>query len=251
MPSTLPSTLRSAATGAAPTGEAPAKAFFEVDQEFSRFTAPQPPPSRLTCSYNPKDLRVSGGSTWSPAEGNQEHDVAPHQFVRPNPRTMAVQVLLDRYGTESGDVSADIETLFAWTRPYRSPTPAPDGQVSAPWLRFQWGSTRYFRCYLESVNVSVTLFSSEGLPLRATADLSLKELAEPLPLTNPTSGGAGGERRHRVEAGDSLHAIATAQYGNPRYWRGLAAFNDVDDPLRLRTGTSLAVPDVATVEALS
>src|SRR5439155_1089908 len=42
--------------------------------------------------------------------------------------------------------------------------------------------------------------------------------------------------------GDTLQSIATNEYGNPNFWRGLARFNDIDDPLRLKLGTRILVP---------
>ena len=36
-----------------------------------------------------------------------------------------------------------------------------------------------------------------------------------------------------VVAGDTLASIAYAEYGDPTMWRPLAAFNGIDDPLRL------------------
>ena len=47
-----------------------------------------------------------------------------------------------------------------------------------------------------------------------------------------------------VVAGDSLASIAYREYGDPTMWRPLAAFNGIDDPLRLRLGASLLLPVV-------
>ena len=47
---------------------------------------------------------------------------------------------------------------------------------------------------------------------------------------------------HRIVAGDSLASVAYAEYGDPTAWRALAAFNEVDDPLRVPTGTVLLLP---------
>ena len=45
-----------------------------------------------------------------------------------------------------------------------------------------------------------------------------------------------------ISEGDTLQSIATSEYGNPNLWRGLATFNDIDDPLRLKLGTRILVP---------
>jgi nucleoid-associated protein YgaU len=43
-------------------------------------------------------------------------------------------------------------------------------------------------------------------------------------------------------AGESLHSIAYREYGSAELWRGLAAENGIDDPLRVRPGTSIRIP---------
>lgn len=59
---------------------------------------------------------------------------------------------------------------------------------------------------------------------------------------NPTSGSYEVRRSHRTIAGDSLASVAFAEYGDPAAWRALAAFNGIDDPLRMPTGTLLLLP---------
>ena len=64
----------------------------------------------------------------------------------------------------------------------------------------------------------------------------------PIPGSNPTSGGISGRRVHTFSAGDTLHSVAYAEYGNPGLWRVLAEANGVDDPLRIAPGTALLIP---------
>ena len=59
---------------------------------------------------------------------------------------------------------------------------------------------------------------------------------------NPTSGGLAVRRAHQLVDGDTLASVAYAEYGDPAMWRPLAAFNGIDDPLRLRPGTRLLLP---------
>jgi hypothetical protein len=39
-----------------------------------------------------------------------------------------------------------------------------------------------------------------------------------------------------------LASVAYAEYGDPNVWRPLAAFKEIDDPLRVPTGTMLLLP---------
>lgn len=67
---------------------------------------------------------------------------------------------------------------------------------------------------------------------------------------NPTSGSYEVRRSHRTIAGDSLLAsVAFAEYGDPAAWRALAAFNGIDDLLRMPTSTLLLLLRAPTSSA--
>ena len=51
-------------------------------------------------------------------------------------------------------------------------------------------------------------------------------------------------RVHRTIVGDNLASIAYAEYGDPAHWRPLAAFNGIDDPLRLPSGRTILLPSL-------
>ena len=80
----------------------------------------------------------------------------------------------------------------------------------------------------------------EGTPIRATCSVSMEEMPGEPAKQNPTSGGLSLPPVRTVVAGDSLASIAYAEYGDPTLWRPLAAFNGIDDPLRLRLGSHAA-----------
>jgi nucleoid-associated protein YgaU len=54
-----------------------------------------------------------------------------------------------------------------------------------------------------------------------------------------------------LDDGDSLAGIAYREYGDPNLWRGIAAFNQIDDPLRVAAGTRVLVPSVVEAKQLS
>ncbi len=63
------------------------------------------------------------------------------------------------------------------------------------------------------------------------------------------SGGGGaapasGGRTHRVVAGETLDRIAARHYRDASQWRVIAEANGVLDPLDVRPGTLLAVPEL-------
>lgn len=204
---------------------------------------------KLICRMNPKDLTISGGTDWKSPPANQSDSNVPRpQFMASKPRTLSVSLFFDQFMLPSGDVSKEIEVLFTWTEPREQLI---GRRRSAPMLRLQWGHKNYFKCYIADLQVNYTHFAKHGSPLRAEVDLTLNEAPDEWPMTNPSSGGQGGERAHHVAAGDTLHSIAHQQYGAPRLWRGLAAVNGIDDPMRLPAGSTVALPELDVVEGLS
>jgi nucleoid-associated protein YgaU len=68
---------------------------------------------------------------------------------------------------------------------------------------------------------------------------------------NPTSGSIHARATHLISDGDTLQSIATKEYGNPNFWRGLAVFNDIDDPLRLTSGNRILLPSIDEAAEIS
>jgi len=103
----------------------------------------------------------------------------------------------------------------------------------------------FFDFIVESVRQKFTLFSSEGIPLRATVTLTLREyktldlqLAE-LNLQSPDR-----TQSHITQSDDNLSSIAAKHYQKPGEWRRIADENNIEDPRRLTPGTFLTVPPI-------
>jgi nucleoid-associated protein YgaU len=88
-----------------------------------------------------------------------------------------------------------------------------------------------------------TLFSPEGVPLRTTLTVTLREYKtldeqlEQLNLTSPDR-----THSHILQRGDTLSAIAGRYYRRPGQWRRIAGENGIEDPRRLTAGTFLTIP---------
>ncbi len=189
--------------------------------------------------FNPTELRESQSMrvTTRPVSGSQTGPQS--QSTGSEGRTLDFTVFLDEWEALAGeDVSAMVAKLRKWTEPERASGSGPN---QPPVAMFVWGRFT-FRGFVKSVNATYTLFRRDGTPARANVAVSMIELREAPAGTNPTSGGPPGRHSHRVVLGDSLHSIAYREYGDPAYWRAIAAANGIDDPLDLRVGTSLLVP---------
>jgi nucleoid-associated protein YgaU len=207
----------------------------------------------LTCAFNPKQVTLSTGAEWKREATRSANTAPPAQFKGTKPRSVQMELFFDQNWPDySGrHVESDIQQLLDWT----CPTQASRGsnQPNPPTLTFHWGTSTFatFSAYLESVSVTFSLFSEQGVPIRASASCTFAEVPDQAGRQNPSSGGVPGRRTHVLRAGDSLHSIAQHEYGKPAFWRGLADANGIDDPLRVPIGTTILVPPADDVEARS
>jgi nucleoid-associated protein YgaU len=198
----------------------------------------------LEFQFNPAEYSVKKSATWHTPERSMSTTAgAKPNFVGSNPQTIGLQIFFDDWESQEESVVKDVQLLLHWCAPTResisNKTPQP------PVLHFTWGSNPHLmdhKFYLESVSVKYTMFKPDGTPVRATADISLKEVPEDLGPQNPTSGSLRTRKTHLLSEGDTLQSIAAKEYGNPNLWRGVADFNGIDDPMRLATGTRILLP---------
>jgi hypothetical protein len=111
---------------------------------------------------------------------------------------------------------------------------------------FHWGDLHSFKSVITSVTIDFMYFSSTGVPLRATVDLTCMQYEEEKAFgpQNPTSGTPYPHRVHRVQPGETLDRIAAMHFGDSTLWRRIADTNGIEDPLALRPGRVLAIPEL-------
>jgi nucleoid-associated protein YgaU len=198
------------------------------------------PRGAVEFQFNPKELSLSKSAKWERQAARNGSSAGPVQFTGAEPSKLSLEMFFDATDTHDGTVVAAVETLLSCC----VPTAETRDQKKAlpPLVVFSWGSLTGFPAFVSQVSAKYTLFSSDGTPLRATCSISLEEVAGEVKGQNPTSGALAVRRHHTVVAGDSLASLAYAEYGDPTMWRALAAYNGVDDPLRLPPGSDLLVP---------
>jgi hypothetical protein len=183
------------------------------------------------------------------------------QFVRGQSETMNVDLFFDT--TEDGLLDEAFPVTLRTDLFYQLIKIDRDTHTP-PVCRFVWGDYGFagsqmdgrwesqnasrhngFQCVVESVRQRFTMFSTNGLPLRATLTVTLKEyktldeqIAE-IFMQSPDH-----THSHVVQRGDTLARIAASRYDNPQEWRAIAEHNGLDDPLDLRPGQILEVPPI-------
>jgi Contractile injection system tube protein len=203
---------------------------------------------QLTCAFNPREYTVSKSGAWhkTPAKGAKK---APKpEFVGANPTSMSMELFFDGF-EKGGDVSKTVKKLLDWTGPTKKSLA--DNKPNPPIVVFHWGQNEYFDAYLKQVSAKYTMFTLDGVPIRASVNVSFEEVPAEPAKTNPSSGGESGRRSRIVSGAETLYSIAWTEYGNASFWRGIATVNGIDDPLRVRAGTSVLLPAADVAAELS
>ncbi len=201
---------------------------------------PGPRIGQIDFQFNPRELVLAKSAAWARETGKGSARSGPPQYKGPQPSKLTLEMFFDATERSDSGVVERVEKLFACCVP--TPESRQQNKGSPPWVLFRWGGLTGFLSYIGSVQVKYTLFTSAGLPVRATCTVTLEEIAGDAPKQNPTSGGLVRRRAHVVVASDTLAGIAYREYGDPALWRALATANAIDDPMRLRPGSTLLLP---------
>lgn len=208
----------------------------------------------FVAKYNPTELLFEKQMQF--AEINIPGLDAPlQQFVRGNAEKLSIELFFDStdqgmsLGAESVTKQTDKVFQLARIDPETHAPPV----VTFMWnnhiagdsldVRFKNQARNSFRGIIESIRQKFTLFSPEGIPLRATVNLVLREyrtLDEQLGQLNLKS--PDRTRSHTVRGGETLTAVATEEWGRPEEWRRIADENEIEDPRRLHSGAFLTIP---------
>jgi hypothetical protein len=206
---------------------------------------PIPP---IDFQYNPDTFTITtrGGWTYSTQPATQG---CPPMWTGVTVPEVTVKILLDAFGVPPLPPTETIATLKMLTVP--TPESMIAGMPSPTTVVFGWGPNIILeQAIVTSVAVAYERFLM-GMPVRATATVTLKAVPLPAPLgpTNPSSGGLATLRTHTVVAGDTLASIAFHEYQDPNKWRALAEANGIDDPMRIKEGMVLIVPEKRDAES--
>jgi nucleoid-associated protein YgaU len=208
---------------------------------------PDPP---INFSYNPEGYEASVNAEWD-SKLQAATNGSSLQFKGVHPQEMTVKILLDTFAIPPMPPQVYIPQLEAFLRPTSASIDAKVGK--APEVMLGWGTNIIMeRAVVTKLSVTFQRFLL-GEPVRAEAAVTLKAVPPPtaLPATNPTSGGLATLKTHTMVAGDSLASVAYKEFRNPNRWRALAEFNGIDDPMRVKPGTQLLIPDSTQASLLS
>jgi hypothetical protein len=148
---------------------------------------------QVDAQYNPKELQVDKTVPWqkkSQANKTQETGIQL-EFTGAEGRSLTLELLFDGFETKSS-VAGKVETLNTMAS-VLEPGSADETKRRPHLCVVTWGSTvPTFKCVIESLSVKYTMFSDQGVPLRATCTVKLKEADTVTGASASGGGGSGG-----------------------------------------------------------
>lgn len=158
------------------------------------------------------------------------------QYSKGNSGSVSMEVFYDTYekDTDVRDYSNQLSDLLKIDMDLHAPPP----------LSFIWGmpAAEPFTCVLEKVSTKYTMFSSNGYPIRARLNITLKEFKTALNTRETSKQSPDKTKTYLTKRGDSLWLIANEKYGDPSMWRAIADKNKIKNPRILEPGIELLIP---------
>jgi nucleoid-associated protein YgaU len=166
------------------------------------------------------------------------------QFVKGGARTVSMDLTFDTY-EEKKDVRTYTDSITGWeseTKKGKGLMDIDSDRHAPPICLFIWGGF-IFQCIIERVTKRYTMFLSDGTPVRASLNVTLKEYKEfEAQVKEISLQSADLTKTRQVKQGDSLWFISAKEYGNPALWRHIAEANGIDNPRVLKPGMELIIP---------
>jgi nucleoid-associated protein YgaU len=196
---------------------------------------------KIECLFNPHTYTFERSNTWTQKQVKGEN--VPHlEFGGGSSATLTMQLFLDT-STTGGDVRATTEKIRKLMDIDQKAKDMTTVKGRPPMVEFRWGKIWTFKAVITKLTENSTLFREDGIPIRATLDVTFLQAKEQgvYAAQNPTTMGTSGYKRWLVKEGDSIDWIAYREYGSSAMWRYLADINNLDDPGRLRPGQVLII----------
>jgi Contractile injection system tube protein len=192
------------------------------------------PAEPIKVSFNPAEYSLQKGNQFSstPLPGLSNPVVS---FVNGDADVLTMDLFFDTYTDKgSSDVREETEKIAALLDIH------PKLHAPPP-VRFVWGGLR-FKAVIERLSQRFTMFREDGVPVRATLNVTFKEYKTISDQLNPPNQSADWTKRRTIVELDRLCLIAAVEYEDPTVWRVIADANEIDNPRLLQPGVEIALP---------
>jgi nucleoid-associated protein YgaU len=207
-----------------------------------------PSGNAVVAMFNPNKLTLSRSVQWKDQQA-AKRDNPEMQFTGAEPATLSIDLLFDTYDTPEPEQSKrSVKTDYTDKLLHLTTVETNGAKHRPPVCRLQWGNLGiFFQGVLQQLETTFTMFTAGGTPVRATSKCTFKEWrSNAKDLQKQKLESADLAKVWVVKRGQSLPAIASIEYGDPRVWRFIADANGIDNPLALVPGTRLMLPPKPT-----
>lgn len=190
--------------------------------------------ARAKVIFNPAEYSLQKGNQFSstPLPGLSNPIVS---FVNGDADVLTMDLFFDTYtNMGSSDVREEtgkISVLLDIDPALHAPPP----------VLFVWGPLR-FKAVIERLTQRFTMFREDGVPVRATLNVTFKEYKTIDDQLNPPNESSDWSKRRIVAENDRLCLIAAIEYEDPAVWRVIADANDIENPRLLQPGQEILLP---------
>jgi len=225
--------------------------------------------NHIVVQFNPTSLRVTLSNTIK-ADDKGGPTTNPAQYIDKSESSLSVQLIFDTTvpGAASGSATGDANDIKKTETGSRraqanheansdvrlltkaiadvfmvSQNPNAEKPSAPKRCRFQWGAFA-FEGLVSSYNETLDYFSPEGVPLRSTLALTLKEDRYQFEVLNVKNNPRN--LPSFAPGGSNISAASAARTAQkkPEDWRELALFNGLENP-RVSESFGLSIPNVS------
>jgi hypothetical protein len=184
--------------------------------------------------FNPFEYTLSKNNTWQdkPVTGQNLPYV---NFQQGGAITLKLTLHFDSQATGT-DVRNYTDKLWKMVLINEAKADAKTGKGQPPPVVFDWGKL-HFKAIITSLSQKFTLFTDIGIPLRCTVDVDLRQYLDEPGETGTAQAGSSTPAKAPVTAtqGQRLDNMTS----NPNDQRKVAEKNNINNPLKVPTGTKL------------
>ncbi len=199
----------------------------------------------IIVQFNPAEYQISNSVQYTDKTA-VGFDGAVSQFVAGSNAVLSMSLYFDTYippgmngagegGTNVTNLTKKIVNLVQI-----------EGSLHRPrQITFSWGAIQ-FKGVLTEVKESYTMFLSNGMPVRAKLDITLKSVYDvstgkrQQPFESPDR-----TKYRRVQQGDSLWNYAYEEYGDTEAWKVIAIENGLAHPMDIQIVQMLRIPAIS------
>lgn len=134
-------------------------------------------PLVIVAQYNPAQLQLEERASWKPSSTSKD-SAPPLEYSADTPRTLSLELFFDTFEAPAGARNVKTRFVDPLTRLIRvvNPVSPDEDHRRPPLVKTVWGTgLDPFVGVLESVSTKLTMFLSDGTPVRATCAVKVME----------------------------------------------------------------------------